>query len=188
MVFHWSLSVSKSWQVSRTLLRILTDLNSAVVWMVSTHPLISKSSTPIILIIITLWEFFKSTLADARSLEFEMQQVSSCLYWTLLGILADLNKAVVWMVSNLPLISKLSSLCISHLVTAPVAPITIVITVIFMSEVSLIPKPGHGTYSFFAFFQFYSIVSRYSTVHISASSLFCWLLLRLVVWPRLGDP
>ena len=46
MVSNWSLSGSKSLQVSRTLLRILADLNKAVVWMVSTRPVISKSSSP----------------------------------------------------------------------------------------------------------------------------------------------
>ena len=46
MVFHWSLSDSKSPQVSRTLLSILGVLNYAVVWMVSTLPPISKSSSP----------------------------------------------------------------------------------------------------------------------------------------------
>ena len=46
MVFHWSLSVSKSPQVSRTVLSILTDLNNAVVWIVSVRPPISKSSRP----------------------------------------------------------------------------------------------------------------------------------------------
>ena len=46
MVFLWSLIDSKSPQVSRTLLSILTDLNSIVVWMVSTRPIISKSSSP----------------------------------------------------------------------------------------------------------------------------------------------
>ena len=46
MVFHWSLSDSKSPQVSKTLLRILAVLNNAVVWMVSTHPPTSKSSSP----------------------------------------------------------------------------------------------------------------------------------------------
>ena len=45
MVSHWSLSDRKSPQVSRTL-SILSDLNNVVVWMVSTHPLISKSSSP----------------------------------------------------------------------------------------------------------------------------------------------
>ena len=47
MVFHWSLSDSKSPQVSRTLLSILTDLNNALIWMVSTRPLISKSPCPL---------------------------------------------------------------------------------------------------------------------------------------------
>ena len=40
MVSHWSLSDSKSPQGSRTLLNILA------VWMVSTRPLISQSSSP----------------------------------------------------------------------------------------------------------------------------------------------
>ena len=46
MVFHWSLSDSKSPQVSRTRLRILAVLSSAVVWIVSTRPPTSKSSRP----------------------------------------------------------------------------------------------------------------------------------------------
>ena len=45
MVFHWSLIRSKSLQFSRTLLCILTDLNNAVVCIVSTRTLISKSSS-----------------------------------------------------------------------------------------------------------------------------------------------
>ena len=46
MVFHWSLSDSKSPQVSRTRLRILSVLSNAVVWIVSTRPPTSKSSRP----------------------------------------------------------------------------------------------------------------------------------------------
>ena len=46
MVFHRSLSDKKSPQVSRTLLSILAVLNNAVVWMVSTRPPTSKSSSP----------------------------------------------------------------------------------------------------------------------------------------------
>ena len=45
-VFHWSLSDSKSFQVYRTLLHILSDLNYAVVRMVFTFSLIFKSSSP----------------------------------------------------------------------------------------------------------------------------------------------
>ena len=46
MVFHWSLSDSKSPQVSKTRLRILAVFNNAVVWMVSSRPPTSKSSSP----------------------------------------------------------------------------------------------------------------------------------------------
>ena len=46
MVFQGSLSDSKSPQVSRTLLSILPVLNNAVVWMISTRPSTSKSSSP----------------------------------------------------------------------------------------------------------------------------------------------
>ena len=42
-VFHWSLSDSQSFQISRTLLSILIDLNTAVVWIVSNLPLISNA-------------------------------------------------------------------------------------------------------------------------------------------------
>ena len=46
MVFHWSLSDSKSSQVSRTRLSILAVLSNAVVWIVSTRPTTTKSSRP----------------------------------------------------------------------------------------------------------------------------------------------
>ena len=47
MVLHWSLSDSKSPQVSRTLLSILATLNTVVICMVSTRPPTSKSSCPL---------------------------------------------------------------------------------------------------------------------------------------------
>ena len=46
MVFHLSLSDSKSPRVFRIPLSILADLNNAVVWMVSSLLLISTSSSP----------------------------------------------------------------------------------------------------------------------------------------------
>ena len=46
MVFPWSLSDSISPQVSSTLLSILAVLNNAVIWMISTRPPTSKSSSP----------------------------------------------------------------------------------------------------------------------------------------------
>ena len=45
IVFDWYLSDKKFLHVSRILLSILTDLNNAVVWMMSTYPLTSKSSS-----------------------------------------------------------------------------------------------------------------------------------------------
>ena len=54
MVFHWSLSDSKSPQVSRTLLSILAVFNNAIVWMVSTRPPTSKSSRLINNLLVTV--------------------------------------------------------------------------------------------------------------------------------------
>ena len=75
MVFHWSLSDSKSPQVSKTRLRILAVLCWAVVWRVSTRPSTSKSSRPfnnplVIVPIVTFIynSFFFNSLARSRSL------------------------------------------------------------------------------------------------------------------------
>ena len=46
MVLHWSFSGNKSPQVSWTLLSILAVLNNVVVWVVSSRPPTSKSSSP----------------------------------------------------------------------------------------------------------------------------------------------
>ena len=81
MVFHWRLSDSRSNQVSRTLLAVL---NNAVVWMVSTRPPTSKSSSlfsnplvtvpkaPITIGIIVTFMFrsFFNSLARSRCLFF----------------------------------------------------------------------------------------------------------------------
>ena len=82
--FHWSLSDSKSSRISRILLSIPANLNSGVVWMVSTLPVIFKSSThfnnlsvtvprvPIIIGIIVTFMFhnFFSSLARSMYLSF----------------------------------------------------------------------------------------------------------------------
>ena len=54
-----------------------------------------------------LWEFFLSANADGFLLVFEWQHISS-------SIQADLNNAVVWMVSTRPLNFKSSSPCTEH--------------------------------------------------------------------------
>ena len=81
MVFHWSLSDSKSPQVSRTRLSILAVLSNAVVWIVSTRPLTSKSSRPFnnplvtvpnapITIVTFMFHSFFNSLARSRYLSF----------------------------------------------------------------------------------------------------------------------
>ena len=82
MVFLWSLNDGKSPQVFRTLLSILTDMNNAVVWIISTHPVISKSFCPctntfvtvprahitICIIITFMFHSFFNSLARSKSL------------------------------------------------------------------------------------------------------------------------
>ena len=84
MVFHWSLSDSRSPQVSRTRLRILAVLSNAVVWIVSTRLPTSKSSrsfnNPLVIVpkasiaidtIVTfMFHSFFNSLARSRYLSF----------------------------------------------------------------------------------------------------------------------
>ena len=72
---------------------------------------------------------------------------------TLLSILSDLNNAVVWMVSTLPLISKSSSPFINPLVIVPRAPITIGINVIFKFH-NFFNSLAESRYLFFFSFSF----------------------------------
>ena len=92
MVFHWSLSDSKSPQVSRTLLSILAVLNNVVVWMISICPPTSKSSSPfsnplfnvpnapitIGIIVTCMFHSFLNSLARSRYLFFFSHSFSFC--------------------------------------------------------------------------------------------------------------
>ena len=94
MVFHWSLSDSKTPQVSRTLLSILAVLNNSVVWMVSTraptskysspfsNPLVTVPNTPITIGIIVTCMFhrFFNSLARSRYLSFFSHSFSFILW------------------------------------------------------------------------------------------------------------
>ena len=83
MAFHWSLSDSKSPQIFWTFLGILAVLNNVVVWMVSTRPPTSKSSSPFnnplvtvpkapikIGMIVSVFHNFFNSLARSRYLFF----------------------------------------------------------------------------------------------------------------------
>ena len=94
MVFHWSLSDSKSPQVSRTLLSILAVLNNVVVWMVSSRPPASKSSNlfsnPLVtvlnppitigIIVTCMFHSFFNSLARSRYLFFFSHSFSFILW------------------------------------------------------------------------------------------------------------
>ena len=94
MVFHWTLSDSKSPQVSRTLLSILAVPNNAAVWMVSTWLPTSKSSSPfnnplvtvpkvpvtIGIIVTFMSHIFFNSLARSRYLSFFLHSFSFILW------------------------------------------------------------------------------------------------------------
>ena len=96
MVFHWILSDSKCPQVSRTLLSILAVLNNVVVWMVSTRPPTSKSSSPfsnplvtvpnapitIGIIVTCMFHSFFNSLARSKYLSFFSHSFSFILWST----------------------------------------------------------------------------------------------------------
>ena len=97
MIFHWNWSDSKSPQTSMTLLSILAALNNAVVWMTSTRPIISKSSSPYtnplgivpsvpitigIIVTFMFHSFFFSSLARSRFLSLFSLSSSFTLWST----------------------------------------------------------------------------------------------------------
>ena len=104
---------------------------------------------------------------------------------TLLGSLAVLNNAVVWMVSTGSPTSKSPSPFNNPFVDVPKAPITIgiVVTVMFHSFFFQFPSKLQLLILLSTSLQFYSVVNRNSKVDNFANSLFC-LLLGLVLWPR----
>ena len=152
MVFHWSLGNSKSPQVFRTLLSTLANLNSAVWslllllfpippnllpilwWLYRAYQLqlvLPSLSCSVFFSIpyqgpgtyLSLCFLYYYYYYENFSLEFEWQQVSS-------GFQANLNSAVVWMVSMCPLISKSLSLFTKPLGIVPRILITFIITII----------------------------------------------------------
>ena len=90
MAFYWSLSDSKSPQISRTLFSILAVFNNAVAWIVSTRPPTFKSSSPfsnflvtvlnapitICIIVTCMFHSFFSSLARSRYLSFSSYSFS----------------------------------------------------------------------------------------------------------------
>ena len=84
MVFHWSLSASKSPQVSRTFLSILFNLNNVVVWMVSIHPLILNSFSPLSK---TFGTVLKASITIGITVTLFFHSFLSCLFFTFLNFI-----------------------------------------------------------------------------------------------------
>ena len=92
MVSHRSLSDNKSPQVFKNLLSILTDLNNAVVWVVSAGPVISKSWSPLVtvprapitigIIVTFIFHSFFNSLVSSRYLS----HFSNSFNFTLLSV------------------------------------------------------------------------------------------------------
>ena len=126
MIFHWSLSDNKSPSVSRALLNILADPNNAVVWMLSTRPLISKSfssrtsplvnvpSTPITIgITFTfLFQSFFSSLVRSRFLILLSISFSFTL-WSATTAKSTIPQVLFFITSSGHLAEIRSSVCIS---------------------------------------------------------------------------
>ena len=114
MVFYWGLSDSKS-QVSRTLLSILAIFNNAVVWMVSTRPHTSKSSSPFInplvtepkapitigIIVTFMFHSFFNSLERSRYLSFFSLSFSFILWSTRTAKSTILQIPFFWLLLSL---------------------------------------------------------------------------------------
>ena len=148
-LFRASQFFFSSWAMSRYLYFSLLSINSSLLSAGT-----SKSTIRQALFFVNcyhyllLFEFFSPALVDGFSWEFEWHQVSG----TLLSILANLNNAVVWMVSTRPLISKFSSPCTNPLMTVQRAPITIGISNTFMVHIFSVPSKGQVLIFLFNFF------------------------------------
>ena len=118
---------------------------------------------------------FYQSLSDSKFLQVSM---------TLLGILADLNDVLVWMVSAYPLIFNSSSPLTKLLGTVPTVPITIGTTATFMFHVHVFYFSGkiQVVVSLFIFFDIHSVVLQDGTSDYKASSLFIYLFIYLFIF------
>ena len=108
---------------------------------------------------------------------------SSQIYRTLLSILADLNNAVVWVVSICPLISKSFSPCPNPSATVSSAPITIGITVTFMSH-SVFSSQARSRYlSLFSLSFSFTLWSTGTTKSTSRQVILIIIIIRTVLFP-----
>ena len=126
MLFHRGLSDGNS-QFPRSLLRVLADLNNAVVWM-------DLHSSSYFQVFQSLYQSFGDCTDYYYSFRVFHISVSKSplVSKTLLRILAFLSNAVIWIISTRPPTSKSSRPFNNPLVLVPKAPITIGTILTFM--------------------------------------------------------
>ena len=201
MVFHLSLSDNKSFQVSKTLLSILADLNNAVVLMVSYCPLISKFSSPFTNLLMTVpralitigitvtFMFHNFFISLARLvlhnsvswwLSTEWQQVSSSQqdssqYSGRSQQCYVLDGLVLFFPSSPVPVPIFWWRYRAHQLQLVSPSLSCAIVIFKFSGKVLV------FIYLFAFFQFYPVVSQNSKVHYSAGSpFFCWLIIIII--------
>ena len=179
MAFHWSLSDSKSPQDSRAHLSIMTVLNNVVVWMVSTRPLTSKSSSPfsnplvtvpnapitISMIVTCMFHSFFNSLARSRYLSFFSHSFSFIL-WS-----AGTAKSTILQVLFFLLIiirSGLLAVCISKSHRSLCVLLLLLLLLLFLASFSV----------------FHTSVSSWSFIRVwGTASILEFLELFSVFWP-----
>ena len=154
MVFHWNLSESMSPQVSRTLLSILAVLNNVVVWMVSTRPPTSKSSSPfsnplvtvpnapitIGIIVSCMFHSFFNSLARSRYLSFFSPSFSFIL-WSVdyfassLFLLIIINSGLAGIRWSVCMLKSHRSLCVAF--SRTVAGLCILLSLLLLIVVNV---------------------------------------------------
>ena len=167
MVFHWSLSDSKSPQVSRTLLSILAVLNNAVVWMVSTRPPTSKSSSP-----------FSNPLVTVPNVPIVMPFGASLLF-TIFSR-QPLNKSRIIFAHNIWIINTISQdqiLLSNSSDNSPKYPLKFFFLLLFLKSSNLILR--FSTLPLFLIWLGNSF-RKYEVHMITFQTFFVWALLLIV--------
>ena len=124
-------------------------------------------------VLVYFLESFSHVLADGLPLEANSR--SPQISRTILSILADLNNAVVWILSTRPIIFKSFN---NPFVTVPKVPITVGIIVTFIFHSFSIPEQSRGTYPSFHILSvlFCGQPGQQSQQFSKFSFFCCWLL------------
>ena len=101
VVFRWSLSDSKSLQVSRGLLSIPADFNNAVVWGISTRPLIIIIIVVVVVAVVVDAAAVIVVVVSALS-SFSQQCWSMVSHWSLSDSKSPGFFSVIWLISIMP--------------------------------------------------------------------------------------